>query len=692
MKSLKTIIITYVLAICLIIFTLQSVFTLYNFSGIISSEVEKSITIQVEKEAAKLSEHITNMAGLGGILAKNIVAMSSSKYSLDLLMDTQKAYIKDDNLVIGSGFWMEPYVYDSTKKYYGPYLFKNGPGEIQLTWDYNTPEYDYHNQDWYKIGRDTDKSVAWTDPYYDDVSKVTMITTSTPIRKGDELLGVATVDFDIKELQDYASKIKIGKSGYGFIISRTGDYISNQNIDKIMKQKITEEKDIYLRDLGTLALNENNTKLIETHLNDVNSYAVVTPIGETGMKLIMIMPQSETNSGTNLNKFFAVVIGAFIFALVIIITLLTVLIGKKVINPLNIIVHEAQEIANGDLTEARKNKLNSIIQNSKDEMGQLAKVFEIMVDNLRMIVGNITKDSLELKDTSYQFTLAARQSGSSYEQVAVTIGGVADGSTKQSHFASNILRKMENTNLHVETGNEEAVKTFNNAAESTQVAYQGKEAINQAIEHFKTITSSVSTSTEAVQKLGKRSEEISNIITVITEISNQTNLLALNAAIEAARAGDHGKGFAVVAEEVRKLAEESKRAAEQITSLINDIQSETNNTVHSMEKNLQDVKNQLSMIQKGSQALDTIVENVEKTENDAKHLQVIFSDLRRTSDEVLESIKEITDIIEESASSAEEVAALAEESTSTVEEMINKSSTLSVIAERLQDDVNKFKI
>ncbi len=139
----------------------------------------------------------------------------------------------------------------------------------------------------------------------------------------------------------------------------------------------------------------------------------------------------------------------------------------------------------------------------------------------------------------------------------------------------------------------------------------------------------LSYATDSIQKLGKRSEEIGGIITVISDIAEQTNLLALNAAIEAARAGEQGKGFAVVASEVRKLAEQSKQASGQITGLINDIQAETSVTVRTMESNLLAVNEQVMIINKGGEALEEIVDKVIETETGVEHMKNSFSNVMR---------------------------------------------------------------
>jgi methyl-accepting chemotaxis protein len=363
------------------------------------------------------------------------------------------------------------------------------------------------------------------------------------------------------------------------------------------------------------------------------------------------------------------------------------------LKPLKLIVQEAQKIAGGDLTDdqAVVVQLKRYAQ-VKDEIGEFARYFDVMKDSLRSIIASVLQSSDKIARTSHLLSDAARQSGETSEQVALTVDNMAVGTNKQSDHANEILKMMDDTLFQVQIGSTEADKTVNNAVLSTQVANDGRNAINQAAEQVRMTADVVAASSASIQKMEKLSAEIGGIITAITTISGQTNLLALNAAIEAARAGEHGKGFSVVADEIRKLAEQTSHEAKQITGLVKSIQEVTGVTVRNMDESLQAVEHQVDAIRKGGSALEVIVGNVEQTESDARQIKAVFGKLQGYTDEVLESVRQISNIIIDAAAAAQEVSTSTEEQATTVNDIAASVAELDTFAVRLNAEVKRFRV
>jgi len=358
---------------------------------------------------------------------------------------------------------------------------------------------------------------------------------------------------------------------------------------------------------------------------------------------------------------------------------------RQIINPINILSSNAQELADLNLNVKLLNP------KGKDEIADLAQAFSHMKDRLTETITIVAGSANQIANSSHSLAESSHQTSEASNQIALTMNEIAVGTTTQSDQAEQIVSMMQKTIEEASSSLQKAEMTLISAIESSKIAHKGEEAINEAIKHLSAVTQTVSYATDSIQKLGKRSEEIGGIITVITGIAEQTNLLALNAAIEAARAGDQGKGFAVVASEVRQLAEQSSLASGQITNLINDIQAETSVTVRTMESNLLAVEEQVTIINKGGTALKEIVEKVVETEKGVEQMKSAFSHVNDNSLGVQQAIQDISRIIEDAAAATEEIAATSEEQYATVAEITQNSDELATIADKLQNEVNKFK-
>ena len=413
----------------------------------------------------------------------------------------------------------------------------------------------------------------------------------------------------------------------------------------------------------------------EPILNSKGEVVGIWFVGVQESPYIKIAQQSAIN-----NIWISLAISIFI---ILIISFFT---KRKIISPIIQLRNTANEIANLNLD------VKIITPKGNDEIAQLANAFRKMRDYLNKFATTVASSANHVAEFSHSLAESAKQTSESANQIGVTMNEVAMGSGSQADQAGHIVKMMEQTVKEVSTSLDKIEVTAKSAMDSTSIARKGEEAINEAIEHLVTVTQTVSDATDSIQKLGNRSEEIGGIITVITGIAEQTNLLALNAAIEAARAGEQGKGFAVVADEVRMLAEQSSLSARQIKNLISAIQDETSVTVRTMESNLVAMKEQVSLINRGGNALREIVEKVEKTEVDVHQMKETFEHINMNSLQVQHSIQDISSIIEETAAATEEVAAASEEQYATIEEITASADELVNIANQLRNEANQFQL
>ncbi|NRB67254.1 MAG: methyl-accepting chemotaxis protein [Vibrio sp.] len=254
---------------------------------------------------------------------------------------------------------------------------------------------------------------------------------------------------------------------------------------------------------------------------------------------------------------------------------------------LDVIAAKAKSIADGDLSEPPINETN------KDELGELARAIDAMQQSLRSVLSNITSVASEV--------------ASNTQMVEDTSKLVASGIEEQADKATLIASAVEEMTVTVNRVADQSTDAAESSRQAGEEATNGGRLMQETVTGMNRIAEVVNETAETVDSLGKRGEEIGNVIKVINDIAEQTNLLALNAAIEAARAGELGRGFAVVADEVRSLAERTSKATEEVGGLISSIQNETRQAVERMSEGTHLVAEGVTQSNSAGDALTQIV-------------------------------------------------------------------------------------
>lgn len=335
------------------------------------------------------------------------------------------------------------------------------------------------------------------------------------------------------------------------------------------------------------------------------------------------------------------------------------------------------------------------------KLGFLILILGLVISVMAALIGYLIAKGISkpiaaiaerLSASSQQLSATAQEMNATTEEVSSTVQQIAKGSeitAQKVEETSKVMEQMNASVSQVATGAQSAAST---ALQASQTAQKGGDAAKDAINKMTQIAAVVVTSADTIKKLSERSEQISEITDVITGIADQTNLLALNAAIEAARAGEQGRGFAVVAEEVRKLAEGSAKAADQIGKLVKDVQKETAQAVLGIEGLVKETGAVKDIAQRVAEDLDKIIKNAEGVASQAEQVSAATEQMSAGTKQVVKSVDEIAATAEEAASSTEEASASTQEMTASMEEMAASAQELSEMAIGLRDLVGKFKV
>ena len=380
---------------------------------------------------------------------------------------------------------------------------------------------------------------------------------------------------------------------------------------------------------------------------------------------------------------------SIIIALVVIVILCALIsnffIGKMV-GQLNEVVGVMKKVSSGNL------RIDDLMIKSNDELGILAESVNDMKIRLKNLLTKIAQCSERVAASSEELTAGTQQTNESITMVARSMEVMTNGTAEQEKTVQILEDRIKDMHEKVDDLRATSKEMEQIAIDSANNAALGKEKVNIAIEVMKNIAEQVSLSAKMVGELGKRSDEIGQIVETISGIAAQTNLLALNAAIEAARAGEHGRGFAVVAEEVRKLAEQSGSATETISKLISTIQKDTTSAVESIEQGNQSVKEGTKSVAETGAAFQGIEAQATKlTANVDKSLGDIGA-IDASNKEILTAMERVRKIANQSSENAGSISAATQEQSATMQEVANSSKILAELANDMQGEVSQFKL
>ena len=372
--------------------------------------------------------------------------------------------------------------------------------------------------------------------------------------------------------------------------------------------------------------------------------------------------------------------------IVVVLSVITlVLLLRSIKNSVDTILEGARHIAAGDLR-------SKIMLDGDDEFAHIAHQFNTMVESMQKMIRKIKATATDVAGSSEELTANANQSAQVTQNVAQSITEVAEAAEKQM----SIVTKSSETIDDFQRGLEEVITNQRHAREQTQAtaqkATEGNAFVQSTVEQMNSIAQTVQQTGEIVGKLGERSKEIGNIVEIISSISGQTNLLALNAAIEAARAGEHGRGFAVVAEEVRKLAEESQNASQQISELIRSIQEETDRAVASMNEGLREAETGKENVTATGETFSLILSMVEDVKTASLAVSKRVLELRENMNSIIEGMGHVDTSAKGIGSESQNVSAATEEQAAGMEEIASSSRSLADMATDLQSETDKFKV
>ncbi len=570
---------------------------------------------------AELNAYLNQTVGMAEVFQSNLKLPSNIR--LDIYKNSLKSIIEHMPELLSVWLNIQLSSIDNTWAFdYGRHRFTYywAGKDIKLQEDFLDTKGHNKEGDYYKIM--LSKAIEFSEPYYDtygyDSSKSILMTSiCVPLfDSSKKFVGLAGIDLDLHKLEPFAQSIKLFENSFSMIVSNGGTIIVHRDTAKSGKLfKNIYDYDDQLFHI-TATIKKGSAISYVGNMDGDEYYISFAPIilshKTKPWAIGVAVPMKTIFHRSNRALLFSIIIAIIGLSILL---LLTFLITDKLVKPLEESIRFASDIGNGNLT-------THIVYKRTDELGQLTIALENMANKLKDIVKGIYDGSEQLTNTAKSLSGSSKQLlTASYHQY--------DTSDKVNKSIQIMAERIHKNSEH-----------FKNAEEVSKIT-------------SKKIKQSVRLSIKAVTSMNVISERIG----IINDIALQTNILALNAAVEAAHAGVHGRGFAVVASEVRKLAERSQSAADEITSLINQCQIDSEAAGNMLDQTIPEIENSSSLIS------NILSSNIEQN---------------ISIDEIDMAVGNLNDTIKQNNNNAKRMAVFSEE----IEAQVAK----------LKDLINRFKI
>lgn len=416
-------------------------------------------------------------------------------------------------------------------------------------------------------------------------------------------------------------------------------------------------------------------KAVYTIIKDSNGKAV-------GMFFIGVAKSSIDNEIKNVMNYI-MLISLVMLALIVLLSIL--LITKVIITPLKQLSKVIEKAAKGDMTVRANIK-------SKDEVGQIGKDINSMINSINGIITDVESKSIDISKFATNLSNTSNQIAQSSQEVATAISEDAQGASQQAANLADISKSLERFNSALESIYNSMTAVKEGSDLTKEYSNAGSQKLEELTSSIKVIHTSFDITYQRVTSLNEQIKRIDEIAASIKAISDQTNMLSLNAAIEAARAGEAGKGFSVVAQEIKALAEQSKDATDLISQLVSKIAEGTNEVVSANNMTREKLNSQIQTVDDTTKSFESIIKSVLET---APMLDKAFKDTDiavKEKNSILSEIQAAASVAEQTSASAQEISASSEEMTAATEEVAATAERLHEISNVLVEKVKVFKV